>query len=239
VPPGLSKRDVAILKSINKRAHYLDKGFVIPCPCGDLRFGWTFFIGIIPGAGDVVNALLNYFLVVRKAKKADIPDWLLRRMLFNNAVSAGIGFVPFAGDVFIAIWKTNSRNARLLEEFLRIRGEELLKTEEAVKTGKASGVDPKDKQQVKPGSGLGPKEKPSGVPKGAVAASDAPPSTSEVEGARERKPSLGATANEHGEGTKRSFSWLRTGSKGKGKGKAPAAGERGRFVENVDTVKDK
>jgi hypothetical protein len=41
VPPGLSARDAKILKSVNKRAHYLDKGFSI---CG-LRFGWTFIIG--------------------------------------------------------------------------------------------------------------------------------------------------------------------------------------------------
>jgi hypothetical protein len=41
LPPGLSKRDAAILKKVKKRAHYLDKGFSV---CG-LRFGWTFVIG--------------------------------------------------------------------------------------------------------------------------------------------------------------------------------------------------
>lgn len=50
-------------------------------------------------------------------------------MLVNNAVSAGLGFIPFIGDVFIAIYKANSRNAFLLEEFLRIRGEEFLKAD--------------------------------------------------------------------------------------------------------------
>ena len=40
-PPGLSKRDIKVLKSVQKRAHYLDKGFHI---CG-MRFGWTFIIG--------------------------------------------------------------------------------------------------------------------------------------------------------------------------------------------------
>jgi hypothetical protein len=41
IPPGLSKRDVKILKSVKRRAHYLDKGFSM---CG-MRFGWTFIIG--------------------------------------------------------------------------------------------------------------------------------------------------------------------------------------------------
>ncbi|EEB97576.1 hypothetical protein MPER_03075, partial [Moniliophthora perniciosa FA553] len=169
VPPGLSTRDAKILKSVQRRAHYLDKGFSI---CG-FRFGWTFIIGVVPGAGDIAAATLNYVLVVRKAKKAEIPGWLLSRMLMNNAVSAGVGIVPFMGDVFTAIYKTNSRNAALLEEFLRIRGEELIKlnaagqdveaaanpsTSTSKKNGKkviAKGVTKGDAEQVKPGSGMG------------------------------------------------------------------------------------
>jgi len=125
VPPGLSKRDELVLKSVNKRAHYLDKGLNL---CG-FRVGWTFFIGIVPGAGDAVNAGLNYFLVIRKAKQAELPNWLITRMLVNNAVAAVIGFVPVVGDICIAVFKTNSRNAALLEEYLRMRGEESLKVQ--------------------------------------------------------------------------------------------------------------
>lgn len=32
--------------------------------------------------------------------------------------------IPFAGDVVLAIWKANSRNAKLLEEFFRVKGEQ-------------------------------------------------------------------------------------------------------------------
>jgi len=140
LPPGLSARDQKILKRVQKHAHRLDKGFGV----GGIRFGWTAIIGLIPMAGDVTDALLNYMLVVRNAKEAEIPDWLLRRMLVNNAVSAGLGFVPLVGDVFIAIYKANSRNAALLEEFLRIRGAEFLK----VDRNKVE-----DRENVKPGAG--------------------------------------------------------------------------------------
>ncbi|WRT70788.1 uncharacterized protein IL334_007787 [Kwoniella shivajii] len=122
LPEGLSKRDKKALKKIRRRAHYLDKGMNL---CG-FRVGWTFFIGIIPGLGDVVDAGLNYFLIVSPSKKLDIPQSLLTKMLANNAISAGLGFIPIAGDIFLAAWKANSRNAHLLEEFLRIRGQELL-----------------------------------------------------------------------------------------------------------------
>jgi len=149
LPPGLSAHDAAILRSVKKRAHYLDKGFSL---CG-MRFGWTFVIGLVPIAGDVANALINYVLVVRKARKADLPDWLVARMLFNNAVSAGVGFVPFVGDVLLAVYKANSRNAALLDEFLRIRGSEFLKMREAEVRGEnperaTAGID----EQVEPGT---------------------------------------------------------------------------------------
>lgn len=145
LPPGLSERDARILRSVKRRAHYLDKGFNL---CG-LRFGWTFIIGIIPGAGDVADAALNYYLVVRKARQAEIPDWLLARMLMNNAVSAAVGFVPLIGDVVLAAFKANSRNAALLEEYLRIRGEEFLKREQDRE---------QDPAVVRPGAGSQPGE---------------------------------------------------------------------------------
>jgi hypothetical protein len=50
-------------------------------------------VGIIPGLGDIVDAGLNYGLVVRPANKLDIPKDLLSKMLLNNAVSAGLGWV--------------------------------------------------------------------------------------------------------------------------------------------------
>lgn len=55
-----------------------------------------------------------------------------------------IGLVPVLGDVGIAMFKTNFRNAALLEEFLRIRGEEFLKAQ-------AERVE--DPSVVKPGAG--------------------------------------------------------------------------------------
>lgn len=151
LPPGLSKRDAKILKSVQRRAHYLDKGFSV---CG-MRFGWTFVVGLIPFAGDFADAFLNYLLVVQKAKKAEIPPWLLRKMLLNNALSASVGFVPLVGDVLIAQYKANSRNAALLEEYLRIRGEEFLKLQRAraADAGAEHKTDGEDKAEVKPGAG--------------------------------------------------------------------------------------
>lgn len=67
----------------------------------------------------------------------------------NNAVSAAAGFIPILGDVVLAAYKANSRNAALLEEFLRIRGEEFLKHEQDRV---------QDPATVRPGAGTQPGE---------------------------------------------------------------------------------
>lgn len=66
-------------------------------------------------------------------------------MIANNTISAGVGFIPVVGDIILATFKANSRNAALLEEFLRLRGAEFLKNEAARVQA--------DKNDLKPGAG--------------------------------------------------------------------------------------
>ncbi|BGP28044.1 hypothetical protein JCM10295v2_007031 [Rhodotorula toruloides] len=105
VPAGLSKRDERILRSVRRRAHYLDKGFSL---CG-FRFGWTAILGLIPGAGDIAQFLLGYSLVLRKCREAELPATLAQRMLFNQLVGLGIGLIPLIGDITMAVWKVCPR----------------------------------------------------------------------------------------------------------------------------------
>ncbi|KAI0001501.1 hypothetical protein BJV74DRAFT_711289, partial [Russula compacta] len=123
LPPGLSDRDAAILRSVKRRANVLDKRFKV---CG-AEFGWSLIIGIIPGVGDALLPAIGYVLVVHQARKAKIPRALTLRMILNLAISASIGIVPGIGDVLLAAYRANLRNARLLENFLRIRGERAAK----------------------------------------------------------------------------------------------------------------
>jgi hypothetical protein len=49
-------------------------------------------------------------------------------MLLNLAIASSVGLVPVVGDVLLAVFRANSRNAALLEEFLRLRGEGVAST---------------------------------------------------------------------------------------------------------------
>ena len=78
-------------------------------------------------------------------------------MLLNNTVSACVGLIPVGGDIVLAVFKANSRNAALLEEFLRIRGEEFLKLQTKEAGGPLSTTNEppkKDIDQVNPGHGM-------------------------------------------------------------------------------------
>jgi hypothetical protein len=168
-------------------------------------------------------------------------------MFLNNLISAGVGLVPFVGDVILASFKANSRNAALLEEFLRIRGEELLKAQAA-----GTSANPANVEQVKPGAGKASGEvipnnvlPQTGTTAGTsslAAPSVLPPSSSNTSPGS--ATSTGANANQSGgtssgklSGKSRlSFSGWRNKSGDKGKGTAAASnqvGERGRFIEDV------
>jgi len=196
-----------------------------------MRFGWAFIIGLLPLVGDFADIGLNHYLVLRKARQADLPGWLVRRMLMNNLVSAGVGFVPVAGDVVLAIFKANSRNAALLEEFLRIRGEEYIKlhgerdngakkgpsffkkltTGGKSEKGNKGSLSKADQEQVKPGAGMVPGEVP-------------------VDEKTEDTPPTSASS-QNNKSLKKNFTSL-FGSKKPSL--PPPSGDRGRFVEDVD-----
>lgn len=67
LPPGLSRKEAKILTKVKKRAHHLDQGFKL---CG-IQCGWTFFLGLIPFLGDMVNLMLSYNLIIKKAKQIE------------------------------------------------------------------------------------------------------------------------------------------------------------------------
>lgn len=50
-----------------------------------------FHPGFIPFLGDITNVLLNYNLIVKLAKKLDLPESILTKMYMTNAVAAGVG----------------------------------------------------------------------------------------------------------------------------------------------------
>lgn len=88
--------------------------------------GWSSVIGILPVIGDVLDGMLA-LLVIRTASAASLPNGVLLHMLFNVAIDFVLGLVPFLGDIADMAYKANTRNALVLEDYLRQRGRENLR----------------------------------------------------------------------------------------------------------------
>ena len=122
LPPGLTKQEEKVLKKVVRRAHRLDNCINI---CG-IKVGWSAIIGIIPAAGDMIDAFMA-LMVVWPCMQVKIPPALKSRMMLNIAVDFTIGLVPFLGDVADAFFRCNTRNAALLYKHLEARGADRLK----------------------------------------------------------------------------------------------------------------
>lgn len=73
---------------------------------GGYRIGLDGLIGLVPGLGDVVAALLSSYIVV-EAARLRVPASVLLRMGLNVALELIIGAVPVAGDLFDIAFKAN------------------------------------------------------------------------------------------------------------------------------------
>lgn len=104
----------ANISGLQQLARLLDAAVRIPGT--NIRFGLDAVLGLIPGAGDIAGGLLSSFIIV-KAANLGAPRSVLARMVMNVAIDSIVGAVPILGDIFDVAWKSNTRNAALLERY--------------------------------------------------------------------------------------------------------------------------
>jgi Domain of unknown function (DUF4112) len=93
-------------------AELLDQRFTIPGT--SIRIGLDPIIGLIPGVGDTLANLAGSAILLVGAQFR-LPKVVLLRMALNVALNTLIGAIPVVGDLFSIWFRSNVRNARLLE----------------------------------------------------------------------------------------------------------------------------
>ena len=104
--------DVNDVRSSKALARVLDTAIRIPGT--NIRLGLDAVLGLIPGAGDAAGALLSSYIILAAARQGASRAVLLR-MIGNVAIDSVIGAIPVLGDIFDIAFKSNARNAALLE----------------------------------------------------------------------------------------------------------------------------
>ena len=85
----------------------------IGVPGTRFRFGLDPILGLIPGVGDVIAALLSAWIVAG-ALRHRVPFTKIMRMMFNILVDMVGGGIPVVGDIFDFAFEENVMNMRIL-----------------------------------------------------------------------------------------------------------------------------
>ena len=100
---------------LNRLAWLMDSYFRIPST--QIRFGLDGLIGLIPGFGDALGAVISSHILTQAAQMG-VPKSILLKMAFNIGFDAILGIIPVIGDVSDIVWKANQRNVQLLNDYL-------------------------------------------------------------------------------------------------------------------------
>ncbi len=100
---------------LKKYSELLDSKFKIPGT--NISFGIDPIIGLIPGLGDLIGYGFSAVLLYSAFKKG-VKGEVLTKMLLNMGLDALVGMIPVLGTLFDFVYKANTRNYKLLTEFV-------------------------------------------------------------------------------------------------------------------------
>ena len=106
------------LQRVRRFAGMMDDKYALPGT--RIRFGLDSLVGLLPGAGDAATAIAGLWLIA-EAFQLKASYGVLIRMCVNLLLDSTLGAIPIVGDVFDLFWKSNRRNAEMLERFLKQR----------------------------------------------------------------------------------------------------------------------
>ncbi|WP_109355352.1 DUF4112 domain-containing protein [Sphingorhabdus sp. EL138] len=113
--PDVSRDPQAVRNRVEAMEKVLERAFVIPGI--NKPIGLDSLVGLIPVVGDIVTAVMGAY-IVWEARNLGMSKWQLSRMAANVGIDTALGAIPLAGDVFDFLWRSNTRNLRIVRKHL-------------------------------------------------------------------------------------------------------------------------
>lgn len=107
--PAAVRRRIEAMEGLLERAFHM--------PGTKYRIGLDSVVGLVPVLGDVVTAAMGAWLIW-EAKNLGMSRFHLARMAGNVAVDTALGAIPLAGDAFDLLFRSNTRNLRIVRRWL-------------------------------------------------------------------------------------------------------------------------
>jgi len=108
-------RQRAILARLDKFSRFTDSSIGIPFT--RFKIGAEAIIGLVPVLGDAAGLVLSSYVLI-EAQRAGANKAVKVLILRNMGIDFVGGLMPVVGDAFDAIYKANTRNTRLLRNYL-------------------------------------------------------------------------------------------------------------------------
>ncbi|MGB3472179.1 MAG: DUF4112 domain-containing protein [Erythrobacter sp.] len=93
----------------------LERSFRLPGV--NVPIGLDALIGLVPVLGDIVTTAMGAY-IVWEARNLGLPKWKLLRMGANVGFDALLGLVPVVGDAADFVFRSNTRNLRIIMKHL-------------------------------------------------------------------------------------------------------------------------
>lgn len=109
-------RDVAsVRRRVEAMERLLERAFALPGT--NYRVGLDAVVGLVPVVGDLIAAAMGAWLIW-EAKNLGMSKFHLARMTGNIAFDTLVGAVPLVGDAFDLLFRSNTRNLRIVRRWL-------------------------------------------------------------------------------------------------------------------------
>ena len=106
---------VSIRRRVEALEQVLERSFRIPGV--NYPVGLDAIVGLVPVVGDLITAAMGAY-IVWEGKNLGMPKWKLWRMAGNVAFDTALGAVPLVGDAFDLVFRSNTRNLKIIRKHL-------------------------------------------------------------------------------------------------------------------------
>ncbi|OYW16615.1 MAG: hypothetical protein B7Z39_00040 [Novosphingobium sp. 12-64-8] len=113
--PGLGSDPASVRGRVEMMERVLERSITVPGL--GRKIGLDAVVGLVPVAGDVITAAMGAWLVW-EARNLGMSKWKLARMSANVVFDTAVGAVPFVGDAFDFLFRSNSRNLKMIRKHL-------------------------------------------------------------------------------------------------------------------------
>lgn len=111
----MSRDPAAVRARVEALEGLLERSITVPVI--NRKIGLDALLGLLPVGGDIIAGILSAY-IIWEARNLGMSKWQLARMAGNTLFDTTLGAVPLVGDIADVVFKSNTRNLRIIKRHL-------------------------------------------------------------------------------------------------------------------------